>query len=134
MRHLTPEELVDLAEGSRLSSSEPHLEGCEACRRQLADVAAMMSAATAFEVSEPSPLYWDHFSARVREAVAAEGAPRRRSWFGLSSWSRVALSFTTGTLAALVFASVVTLRVGPPREGTGIAAPSSMGSASVASL
>ncbi len=39
----------------------------------------MMSVAAEVEVPEPSPLFWDHLSARVGEAVAAEQAPRR-SW------------------------------------------------------
>jgi hypothetical protein len=114
MRHLTPEELVDLAEGARPSSlAAPHLEGCESCRRQLADLVAMMSSASALEMSEPSPLYWDHFSARVREAVAAEGAPPRRWWRGSSSWPRVALPITAAALAVLVVGSVMTMRMGP---------------------
>jgi hypothetical protein len=134
MRHLSPEELVDLAEGARPSSlAAPHLAGCESCRRQLADLVAMMASALALEMSEPSPLYWDHLSARVREAVAAEGAPPRRWWLGLSSWSRVALPLTAAALAVLVFGSVMTMRVGPSRQDAA-AALVSAGSPEVAVL
>ena len=86
MNHLTPDQFVDLAEGTQPEASQPHLASCEPCRRQLADVRAMMSAAAAGAdgagnnvVPEPSPLFWDHLSARVREAVDAEHA-RPQSW------------------------------------------------------
>jgi hypothetical protein len=127
MGHLTPEQLVDLAEGVRSSSSERHLERCEACRRQVADLSVVMSESAALDVPEPSPLYWDHLSARVRVAVSAEGAPRPAPWFGVASWSRVALPLTACALAMLVFGSVVTMRVGPSRAlteaGEGVPAP-----------
>lgn len=79
MSHLTPEQFVDLAEGAHGERSTPHLDSCEACRRQLADVRAMMSEAAAVDVPGPSPLFWAHLSARVSEAVAAESA-RPLSW------------------------------------------------------
>jgi len=77
--HLTPEQLIDLAEGAAPEASAPHLAGCEACRRELAGLRAMLSDAAGVPVPEPSPLYWDHLSARVRDAVEQEAA-RPRSW------------------------------------------------------
>jgi hypothetical protein len=72
--HLTSEELVDIAEGSRSEASAPHLAGCGPCRAQLTDLRAMMSVARDVDVPEPSPLFWDHLSSRVSAAVAAEAA------------------------------------------------------------
>jgi hypothetical protein len=77
MRHLSPDELVDLAEGATLESSNAHLASCVECRRELAELRSLMRTAAAAEVPEPSPLFWDHFSSRVREAVAEERQPRR---------------------------------------------------------
>jgi hypothetical protein len=105
--HLRPDELVDLAEGTRTESSAPHLAACEVCRHQLAELKAMMSAAADVEVPEPSPLFWDHFSANVREAVAAEGAPRRSFW----SWPRLAMPAGAAALAVAILA--VALSTGP---------------------
>jgi hypothetical protein len=82
--HVNAEELVDIAEGVRPESSEPHLAGCERCRVQLQELRAMMSELRGGDVPEPSPLFWDHLSRRVSEVVAAEGSakPRRSSrWF-----------------------------------------------------
>src|SRR4051812_25341843 len=97
--HLQPGEFVDLAEGTRTASSAPHLAGCEACRQQLAELKAMMSAASDVAVPEPSPLFWEHFSARVREAVEEDGVPARSFW----TWPRVAMPLAAA-MAALVLA------------------------------
>ena len=105
--HLRPDELVDLAEGTRTDTSVPHLAACEVCRHQLAELRAVMSAAADVEVPVPSPLFWDHFSARVREAVAAEGAPRRSFW----SWPRLAMPAGAAALAVAILA--VALTTGP---------------------
>jgi hypothetical protein len=110
MRHLSAEELIDLAEGARPESSAPHLASCDDCRRQLAGVRATLHAAAEADVPEPSPLFWDHFSARVHEAIAAEGTPRRVAWFGGWSWSRLAMPVSIGALAAIVIAAGLTVR------------------------
>ena len=73
MRHLQSEELIDLAEGARPESSALHLQTCDECRSRLTDLRAAMAAAAHVNVPEPSPLFWDHFSARVRDAVLAAG-------------------------------------------------------------
>ena len=77
MRHLSAEQLVDFVEGIQRDSSSPHLASCDACRRQLAELRAILISAADNDVPEPSPLFWDYLSARVREAVEAEGVPRR---------------------------------------------------------
>ena len=53
---------------------------------QLARAARDDGGVAEVEVPEPSPLFWDHLSARVRDAVAAE--PARRWWSGVRSWPR----------------------------------------------
>ena len=105
MSHLTPDQFVDLAESTRPEASLPHLASCEACRHQLAEVRAMMSEAAAIDVPEPSPLFWDHLSAHVREAVADESV-RPRSWRDrvLRPW--VLLPSLAGAMA-LVLAAVL---------------------------
>ena len=110
-RHLSPDELVDLAEGTLSESSAPHLESCEACRRQLADMRAMMSAAAEVDVPEPSPLFWDHFSERVRQAIALEDAPRRMSWW---SRPRVVVPLSAVAFAVVIIAAVLGTRPGVP--------------------
>ena len=113
MRHLTSEQLVDLAEGARTEPSMPHLQSCEACRAKLAVLRATLSAAREVDVPEPSPLFWDHFSARVHEAVEAERA-HPTSTFG-RWWSGRTGPFWVGplwvgSLAAVVLAIAIMTR------------------------
>jgi hypothetical protein len=103
--HLSADTLVDLAEGTRVETAEPHLQRCEACRQQVAELRAMMTAAADVDMPEPSPLFWEHLSERVRRDVAAEAAPRRfldTSWLGASSTWKVA-----ATVAAVAIVAVL---------------------------
>jgi hypothetical protein len=65
----------------------------------------LIAALREVDVPEPSPLFWDHLSERVREAVAAEPSPS-------SGWaSRFNLAWAAGVCGAitvLVLAVVVT--------------------------
>jgi hypothetical protein len=89
-RHLNAEQLVDLAEGTLAERATPHLDECDTCRRALAQLRATLLDAGAVpgerDVPEPSPLFWEHLSARVRESVAAEGLPHSVRW--LERWRR----------------------------------------------
>jgi hypothetical protein len=114
MAHLTSAELVDLAEDARHAASAPHLAECDRCRRQLADVRGMMAAARAADVPEPSPLFWDHLSARVREAVAAEPPPRSAAFFG-SWWLRAAAGLAVSAVIAAAVVSSIARRT-PDRQ------------------
>jgi hypothetical protein len=99
MDHLTPEELLEVADGTASAEVVAHLASCEACRRELADLQGVLGTARAIEVPEPSPLFWDHLSARVREAVDAENSARAEpSSFTWPGW-RAVLPF--GALAVL---------------------------------
>lgn len=107
MRHLTADELVDLVEGVALESDVPHLATCATCRQQLAELRATMAMASDARVPEPSPLFWDHLSSRVREAVAAEGAAHASWWRRLASWPGVMAPMSVGAAAILVSAIVL---------------------------
>ena len=80
--HLREEEFVDLVEGGRaIPQAEAHLQSCAACRERLAGLRSTLASVEAVDVPEPSPLFWDHFSRRVRDAVAAEAVGRPgRGW------------------------------------------------------
>jgi hypothetical protein len=81
----------------------------------LADLDATWRAAKAAdEVPEPSPLFWEHFSARVREATRDESVAGSSFWGG--AWRPIA---AFGALAAVV-ALVVALRVFPRSDGSSL--------------
>jgi len=103
--HLTPEQFVDLAKGTQPESAVPHLAACAACRKELADLRAMMTATSEVEIPEPSPLYWDHLSSGVHDAVAQEPGPQ--SWRERVMRPFVLVPSLGAALAALIFAVVV---------------------------
>src|SRR5258706_13788606 len=107
MDHLKPEEIVDIAEGLRAESSSPHLSTCDICRAQVREMRAMLTAVADADVPEPSPLFWDHLSTRVRDAVAAE--PPRRAWADLWTWPRALVPAAVG-IAVVVVAVIVCSR------------------------
>jgi hypothetical protein len=127
MRHLTLEQLVDLVDDARIEPSMPHLQSCEACRAKLAEMRATLSAASEVEVPEPSPLFWDHLSARVQAAVEAERAGGTSMFGRWASWRAVPWRvgpLWVGGLAVVVVAVVIMTggRVSkPPAPSGGIA-------------
>src|SRR5262245_25481785 len=100
MRHLSPEQLLDLAEGAD-AGAESHLQACEACRQQVASLRLTMAAVSDVAVPEPSPLFWEHLSTRVRDATAQEPATSRwHVWTGsLRFWRFAAVAGAAGVLA-----------------------------------
>jgi len=81
--HLSPEEFIDVIDGTRSEPSLAHLQSCSVCRDRIADLRATLTAAADASIAAPSPLFWDQFSQRLHDAVAME--PVRggsRSWFG----------------------------------------------------
>jgi len=96
--HLTPAEIIDIAEGARAEAAAPHLAVCDQCRRQLQDTRTALHAAVAADVPEPSPLFWDHFSSRVAGAIASQPAPRR--FLPSASWrsSRIAVPLAAAAM------------------------------------
>ena len=111
--HLKPDELVDIAEGARSEGSRPHLADCSVCLGRLADLRAMLSTVVDVQVPEPPPVFWERFSDRVRESVAAEPMPRSL-WRDLMWWLRAPRVFVpiSALAAAVVLAVAVSMSVG----------------------
>jgi len=80
MTHLSASEFVDFAEGTLEAGRSAHLNTCATCRDQAASVRTALRAATSSTMPEPSPLFWEHLSARIRKGVAAEPQGRRARW------------------------------------------------------
>jgi hypothetical protein len=100
MNHLTAAELVDLLDGQLAPDRARHAESCEMCRAQIDGLRATLLRSAEATVPEPSPLFWDHLSARVREHIAADAPADRRarfSWIRAHRWLMVA-----GGTAAMV--------------------------------
>ncbi len=78
-RHLRDDEFVDWLDGALIETRAKHLEQCERCRAESDRLRSLMGTVRAAEVPEPSPLYWDNLSRRVRHRLEAE--PARLPWW-----------------------------------------------------
>jgi hypothetical protein len=109
MTHLSNPEMLSAADGETAHAA--HLGSCESCRVRVDALRQIVGLTRGVEVPEPSPLFWDHFSARVREAVAQEPRPARE-W-----WARLGLGWApslVGALAIIVIGLALTMRTGQP--------------------
>jgi hypothetical protein len=83
--HLSTDELVAVLDRHLDAGRRQHFDGCDACRAAVADLEATFARVAVADVPEPSPLFWDHLSARIQAATAAEpmavGAPASRSFW-----------------------------------------------------
>jgi hypothetical protein len=77
--HLSPDDLAAGADGTLGTAGAGHLAECGACRAAVSELSAVLAALKSETVSEPSPLFWEHFSARVREATSTVTPPERRA-------------------------------------------------------
>ncbi len=80
---LTPDEFVDLVDGTLAADREAHVATCAACAATAIDVREALAAAMSAEVPEPSPLFWPSVNARVQAAVAESAATGWRAWLRL---------------------------------------------------
>jgi hypothetical protein len=129
MTHLSIDErlvAIDDAEAAR----HPHLAVCEQCRRAVAGDRALLDLARAVDVPEPSPLFWDHFSARVAARLREEpGSGRARARL---PWRFLAPLAATVTLLVVIVV-IGTRPASPPLASAGFApaVPSASATATV---
>jgi hypothetical protein len=80
MTHLTDLEIVDQIEGVLPAARAAHAAECGICRAKIEDLTESLGRAKGVDMPEPSPLFWEHFSARIRKAVADAPEPRSFDW------------------------------------------------------
>lgn len=105
MTHLTTDELVDALEGGLAPARQSHLDACQPCQQQLTELSALLGETRKVDMPEPSPLYWQHLSQRVRTAIDAEPL----STGGWGSWLRWPVLAPIAALALIVMALAVAL-------------------------
>ena len=137
MTHLTANELIDAMEGILETDRHAHLGTCEQCRRELADMSRVLREARAVDMPEPSPIFWQHFSQRVRTAIDGEALPSTGWAAGVPSaaaavgwkWLRWPVLLPLGAVALLVLA----LLLGAPAPVDPTASPVAVNEAAVSS-
>lgn len=115
MRHASPADLVDLAEGADRPDVRTHLDACQLCRTELSGLEAMLGGPDyagsgddpddgwdgAGFVPEPSPLFWTHFPGRVGHALE-QAMQQDPGW-----WAHTRLSWTWPWVGSAVAAALV---------------------------
>jgi len=72
--HLSDSEFIDLIDGTLPAGRGAHLDGCEVCSAQAAQLAVSLADVRHIDVPEPPAFFWAQLSARVNAAVAGEAA------------------------------------------------------------
>jgi len=110
--HLSPSELVDVAEGTLAGARAFHVDACATCAAAANELRAALRGALSAkdDVPEPSPLFWNHLSSRVQDAIAS-GAASPSPWWG----STVRTLAPLATLALVVVVLTMMLPRGAAR-------------------
>ena len=110
-RHLSDEQVPDLAEGLGSPAEREHVAACAACTARVEEVRGVLALARRAEVPEPSPLYWEALRRNVGRRIDEERRGPRPAWLP-------ALAAT----AAVVVATIA-LTVGRPPAPAPSASP-----------
>jgi hypothetical protein len=105
MTHLSPGQIVDIAEGCAGAGLAAHVRHCASCRSRVESVRDALRIAQSDPPPAPSSLFWRHLAARIGEAVRHERvhAPLWRDW----GWRLAPI----GAVAVLVIAVGVGARM-----------------------
>jgi hypothetical protein len=113
MSHLSDLELVDLLDGHLPAARARHMDDCPACAVRLQLLREAVADAAEVRVPEPSPLFWEHFSARVRERVRDAEPERAFSATELLSRASVRWAVVGAFAVAVVVAALWRTPSGP---------------------
>jgi hypothetical protein len=113
-RHFSDDVLLEMAETGK---SHPHLTQCSRCRQQIEEARDALHLAREVSVPEPSPLFWDHLSSRVHDAIEREVSHGREgAW---TRFARVAWRPAVAVPLVIILVVAVVWRMGPAlREPT----------------
>ena len=88
MTHLSELEIVDQIEGALPPARAAHIADCSVCRAKIEQITDALARAHEVDIPEPSPLFWEHFSSRIRNEIAEAPEPGSSglSWAQTVSW------------------------------------------------
>ena len=134
--HLSSQEFVNALDGALVDARQSHLDGCASCQAQVQELRTLLEdAAPGADMPEPSPLFWDHFQARVLTAVQDETAPARQAWWKNWADARTLVAVSVTIVAVVASASLYLSRPVTPgpdalTDGAELAEPSVLAEAS----
>jgi len=121
--HLSLEDQLAAVDGRLGLAKAAHLASCPTCEAAVAEIRALVIGLKADDIPEPSPLFWEHFSDRVRDATAAE--VRSSGWdLGWRVWAMIGSSAIAFILVLVVrHGSVTPVRPAPIASPPSAAVP-----------
>jgi hypothetical protein len=110
MKHLSPGQIVDAAEGCADAATAAHVADCEPCRAEVETLLDAIRLAESVPQPEPPTLFWPALAARIGEAVRRERVrvPFWRAW----GWRLVPVGATA--VLAIAVATGFLVRGGAP--------------------
>jgi hypothetical protein len=129
--HLSRAEFVDLIEASPSLPAKclRHVETCARCREQAEILRAMHAVAATDQIPEPSPLFWDHFSARVSERMHREPLPAPSARWTRGPFATWAAAAAIAVLLISTLAWRATLHAPAPRVPEQVSVPADFAAA-----
>jgi hypothetical protein len=124
MTHLTDIEHVDFLDGMLAPERARHLDGCASCREESERVRDALARAVDATMPEPSPLFWEHFSARVQEGVRAADTPAPAGWRAWAGSATVRWAFSGALLTLLLVGGLWKASAPPGGAPVPVEAPS----------
>jgi hypothetical protein len=106
MKHLSESEIVDLIDGTLAPGRLAHLDACDACRAAADGFRDVLARAADVTIPEPSPLFWEHFSARVQQDVRNTEAVESSGWLGWADGPTVKWAMAGALLTVLLVSGV----------------------------
>ncbi len=77
---LSPDEFVDLVDGTLPAERRAHLTICAACEALAGEIRAVLALAASAEVPEPPAHFWPGLNARVRAEISDTAVTGWRAW------------------------------------------------------
>jgi hypothetical protein len=122
--HLTDLEIVDQLDGALPAERAAHALECALCGAKIEAVQESLARAKTVDIPEPSPLFWEHFSERVRKDVADAPEPRSSEWLQAAAWK---WAVACALVALFVGAGAWRLTRNAPDAATNVVANSNRG-------
>ncbi len=110
-RHLSNDDILDLAEQRGGPRAHAHAAACASCGSRVEALRASLADARDADVPDPSPLFWEHLSARVSAAIDSE--PQDRPSPAPAFLRRPAWLAAGGVLAAMALVVAFVVRTSP---------------------
>jgi hypothetical protein len=107
MKHLSEQRLLELLDGE--TPDEGHLNVCPACRERFDTLRRLMGLLREDPIPEPSPLFWQHLSDRVRLAIEHESAENNEDAATFVSWRTWRWRWAVAGAAAVMAAAVIVM-------------------------